>query len=707
MAKLERQFAGRPLILESGRMARLADGSCTVQFGETVVLCTAVAQDNPTHLPYFPLTVEYKERTYAAGKIPGGFIKREGRPSDKEILCCRLIDRPLRPLFPDGFANETQIIVYVISADQENDADVIALTGASLALNMSRIPFAEPVAAVRIGRIQGQWVLNPTFQQLEYSDLDIIVAGSEDAIQMVEGGALEVPEEEIAEGLLVAHGAIKELIGYQKELLAQLDTPEKMEWTAKAVDLELRGRVEKMVGKKVGKAIVIGDKHERMAALKAIRTEISAALAEEYPESDRDIGDVLRDAEKREMREMILSKGKRSDGRGTDDVRPISVEVGVLPRAHGSSLFTRGQTQALGVTTLGTQGDEQAFDTIDFATQQKKSFMLHYNFPPFSTGEAKPMRGTSRREIGHGALAERALEAMLPPFDEFPYTIRIVSDVLESNGSSSMASVCAGSLSLMDAGVPMRAAVAGVAMGLIKEGDRVAVLTDILGSEDALGDMDFKVAGTREGVTSIQMDIKVEGLSLELMREALQKANRARLHILGEMEKVLATPREELSQYAPRIITIKIDPSKIGEVIGPKGKTIRALQEATGATINIDDDGTITIASVSGEGGERAKKMIQGMSQEPEVGLIYEGTVKSTTTFGAFVEILPGTEGLLHISELQAGRVDKTEDVVKKGDMVQVKLLSIDEKGRLRLSRKAALAELGQEGGTPDETAAD
>jgi polyribonucleotide nucleotidyltransferase len=694
MAKLERQFAGRPLILESGRMARLADGSCTVQFGETVVLCTAVAQDNPTHLPFFPLTVEYKERTYAAGKIPGGFIKREGRPSDKEILCCRLIDRPLRPLFPDGFANETQIIVYVISADQENDADVMALTGASLALNMSRIPFAEPVAAVRIGRIQGQWVLNPTFQQLEYSDLDIIVAGSEDAIQMVEGGALEVPEEEIAEGLVVAHGAIRELIGLQKELLAQLEAPQKMEWTPKAVDAALRERIETLIGDRVGRAITIADKQERMGALKALRTEISEALAEEFPESDRDVGNVIRDAEKRELREMILSTGKRSDGRGTDEVRPISVEVGVLPRAHGSALFTRGQTQALGVTTLGTQGDEQAYDTVDFATQQKKSFMLHYNFPPFSTGEAKPMRGTSRREVGHGALAERALEAMLPPFDEFPYTIRIVSDVLESNGSSSMASVCAGSLSLMDAGVPMRASVAGVAMGLIKEGDRVAVLTDILGSEDALGDMDFKVAGTREGVTSIQMDIKVEGLSLELMREALQKANRARLHILDRMEEVMPTAREELSQYAPRIITIKVDPAKIGEIIGPKGKTIRGIQEATGATINIDDDGTVTIASVSGEGGERARKMIAGMTQEAEVGLIYEGTVKSTTTFGAFVEILPGTEGLLHISELQAGRVEKTEDVVKKGDVVQVKLLSIDEKGRLRLSRKAALAEI-------------
>jgi polyribonucleotide nucleotidyltransferase len=706
MAKLERQFAGRPLVIETGKMARQADGSCTVQFGETMVLCTATAQDNPTHLPFFPLTVEYRERTYAAGKIPGGFIKREGRPSDKEILSARLIDRPLRPLFPDGFANETQIFVYVVSADQENDADVIALTGASLALNMSRIPFAGPVAAVRIGRIQGQWVLNPTFQQLEYSDLDVIVAGSEDAIMMVEGGALEVPEEEIAEGLTVAHMGIKELIAIQNEILGQMDRPETMAWTPKEVNPAIRARVEELAGGRVGEALTVAGKHERADALSAVKTEIAAGLAEEFPESEKDVGSVVKDLEKREMREMILSTGKRSDGRGLDEVRPISIDVGVLPRAHGSALFTRGQTQALGVTTLGTQGDEQAFDTVDYAVQQKKSFMLHYNFPPFSTGEVKPMRGTSRREIGHGALAERALEAMLPPFDEFPYTVRIVSDVLESNGSSSMATVCAGSLSLMDAGVPMRAAVAGVAMGLIKEGDRVAVLTDILGSEDALGDMDFKVAGTREGVTSIQMDIKIEGLSLELMREALQKANRARMHILGEMEKVLPSPREELSQYAPRIITIKVDPAKIGEIIGPKGKTIRGIQEATGATINIDDDGTVTIASVSGEGGERARRIIAGMTQEPEVGLIYEGQVKSTTTFGAFVEILPGTEGLLHISELQAGRVEKTEDVVKKGDIVQVKLLSIDEKGRLRLSRKAALAELGGDTSAPGGGAA-
>jgi polyribonucleotide nucleotidyltransferase len=693
MAKVERQFAGRTLSIETGKMARQADGSCVVQFGETAVLCTAAAQDNATHLPFFPLTIEYRERSYAAGKIPGGFIKREGRPSDKEILSARLIDRPLRPLFPDGFQNETQIFVYVISADQENDADVVALTGASIALNMSRIPFNEPVAAVRVGRIQGQWVLNPTFQQLDYSDLDIVVAGSDSAITMVEGGALEVPEEEIAEGLLVAHEGIKELIGIQREVLGQIDIPEDMAWTAKQIDAGFRDKVVEAATDRVRQALSIGDKAERNTAMDTIRSEVATQFAEEYLDSERDVSPVFKEIEKREMREKVLSSGIRSDGRNLDDVRPISIGLGVLPRAHGSALFTRGQTQSLGVVTLGTPADEQRLDTIDSPVQQTKSFMLHYNFPPFSTGEVKPVRGTSRREIGHGALAERALEPLLPPYDQFPYTIRIVSDILESNGSSSMATVCSGSLAMMDAGVPIRAACAGVAMGLIKEGDRVAVLTDILGMEDALGDMDFKVAGTRTGVTSIQMDIKVEGLTVDIMRDALERAHRARMHILDEMEKAISEPRTDLSQYAPRIITIKINPSKIGEVIGPKGKTIRGIQEATGATINVEDDGTVTISS-PGEGGERARKMIAAITEEPEVGRVYEGVVKSTTSFGAFVEIIPGTEGLVHISELQEGRVEKTEDVLKKGEVTHVKLLSIDEKGRLRLSRKAALAEM-------------
>src|SRR5688500_16632245 len=557
MAKIERQFAGRPLIIEAGKMARQADGSCTVQFGETIVLCTAVAQDNPTNLPFFPLTIEYRERTYASGKIPGGYIKRETRPSEKEILSARLIDRPLRPLFPEGFLHETQIFVYVISADQENDADVIALTGASLALNMSRIPFAEPVAAVRVGRIQGQWVLNPTFQQLDYSDVDIVVAGSEQAILMVEGGSLEVPEEDIADALLVAHEGIRELVRIQREVLAQIgDAPPVMAWSPKEMQPSFVERVEAFATDRIRKALQIGDKGERNLAMSTIKSETSEQVKELLDEGQGDLGALFKDIEKREMREMILSTGKRSDGRGTDEVRPITVDLGMLPRAHGSALFTRGQTQSLGVLTLGTPQDEQKSETVDFPMAQSKSFMLHYNFPPFSTGEVKRIMGTSRREIGHGALAERALAAVLPAYEDFPYTIRIVSDILESNGSSSMASVCSGSLAMMDAGVPVRAAVAGVAMGLIKEGDRVAVLTDILGVEDALGDMDFKVAGTREGVTSIQMDIKIEGLTVEIMREALQKANRARMHILNEMDKVLPAPRADLSQYAPRIITI-------------------------------------------------------------------------------------------------------------------------------------------------------
>jgi polyribonucleotide nucleotidyltransferase len=694
MARIEKQFAGRPLIVETGKLARQANGSCTLQFGETMVLCTAVAQDNPTSLPFFPLTVEYRERTYAAGKIPGGYIKREGRPSDKEILSARLVDRPLRPLFPEGFLHETQLFIYVVSADQENDADVLAVTGASLALNISRIPFSEPVAAVRIGRIQGQWVLNPTFQQLDYSDLDIVVAGSEKALLMVEGGALEVPEETIAEGLLVAHEGIRELIAIQREIMAAVEVPPDMQWTAKGVAETFREKVVAAASGRIREVLKIAEKQERSEVLKGVRAEVAEQFAEEAAEYGYDVAALLKDTEKREMRELILSEGIRADGRGVDDVRPITVDLGLLPRAHGSAVFTRGQTQSLGVVTLGTPADEQRHETVDFPGEQSKSFMLHYNFPPFSTGEAKPMRGTSRREIGHGVLAERALAAILPPYEDFPYTIRIVSDILESNGSSSMATVCSGSLAMMDAGVPLRSACAGVAMGLIKEGDRVAVLTDILGLEDALGDMDFKVAGTREGVTSIQMDIKIEGLTIEIMREALERAHRARLHILDEMAKAIGEPRQELSRYAPRILTIKINPSKIGEIIGPKGKTIRGIQEATGATINVEDDGTVTISSPGGEGGERARKMIAAITEEPEVGRIYEGVVKSTTSFGAFVEILPGTEGLCHISELQEARTEKTEDVVSKGDVVAVKLLSIDEKGRLRLSRKAAIAEM-------------
>ena len=700
--RIEHQFAGRTLSLEIGHVAKLAAGSCVVQYGDTVVLCAATVQDTPTHLPFFPLTVEYREKSYAAGKVPGGFFKREGRPGEKEILAARLTDRPLRPLFPDGFMHETQIACFVISADQENDADVLALVGASVALNMSKIPFNAPVASVRVGRIRDTWLLNPSFQQLEYSDVDIVVAGTEDAILMVEGGAVEVPEAEILEGLNIAYGGIRELIGLQRQLLAGHTVPD-MAWTPLRPDEQLTQRVEQLADRRVAEALGLADKLERQQAMATVREDVLSSLldeAESWREHEAQVGEVLRTIEKRTMRRTILEKGERADGRGVDEIRPITCEIGVLPRTHGSALFTRGQTQALVVTTLGTSADEQRIDSIDSMEEVTKSFMLHYNFPPFATGEAKPYRGTGRREQGHGALAERAIQPLLPRYDEFPYTIRVVSDILESNGSSSMASVCGASLSLMDAGVPIRAACAGVAMGLIKKDDRVAVLTDILGLEDALGDMDFKVAGTRKGVTSIQMDIKIEGLTFPILQEALERAGKGRMHILDVMDQAMAHPRSELSRWAPRITTIQINPEKIGEIIGPKGKTIRGIQDESGAKIEIDDSGLVKIAAVSMEASNRAREMIEAIVQEPEVGRIYEGPVKNTTTFGAFIEILPGTEGLCHISELAEGRVEKTEDVLRKGDITKVKLLSIDEKGRLRLSRKAALANLARQGST-------
>ncbi len=697
MKRVEREFAGRKLVIETGKMARQAHGSALVQYGETTVICAATVQDSPTHLPFFPMTVEYREKMYAAGKYPGGFIKREGRPSDTEILTARLIDRPLRPLFPKGFMHETQLVIYVVSADQQNNGDVPAMLGASLSLNMSKIPFSTPVASVRIGRLNGQWVLNPTFEQLEYSDVDLIVAGTENAITMVEGGTLEVPEEDLVEALEAAHAGIKELIGIQKEILSTLDVPEEMAWSPDVqVPEDLRTRVEDVALARVREALNVEDKSARNEALSLVRDDVLAELSGEFGEEEHEaaIKAQLRSTEKQLMRRQVLETGKRIDGRGLDEVRDITAEVGLLPRVHGSALFTRGQTQSLGVVTLGTSADEQRVDTVDVPAETSKSFMLHYNFPPFSTGEAKPIRGTSRREIGHGHLAERAVQPVLPAYEDFPYTIRVVSEILESNGSSSMATVCSASLSLMDAGVPVKAAVAGIAMGLIKEGDQVAVLTDILGVEDALGDMDFKVAGTREGVTSIQMDIKIEGLTVDIMKEALQRARKARLHILDVMDGAIKEGRGELSEFAPRIITIHINPEKIGEVIGPKGKTIRGIQEETGAKIDINDDGTVMISSPGGEGGERAKQMVEAIVEEPEVGRIYEGVVKTTTSFGAFVEITPGTEGLCHISELQEARTEKTEDVLKVGDVTKVKLLAIDEKGRLRLSRKAALEEI-------------
>tara|TARA_B100000029_G_scaffold125725_1_gene119285 strand:+ start:4346 stop:6448 length:2103 start_codon:yes stop_codon:yes gene_type:complete len=694
--KVERQFAGRTLSIETGRMARLAQGSCLVQFGETVVLVATTVQDRPSHLPFFPLTIEFQERSYSAGKIPGGFFKREGRPSENAILSCRLTDRPLRPLFPEGFKHETQVSIFVLSSDQENSADILGMLGASVALNGSKIPFSTLVASVRVGRIKGNWVINPTFEQLEYSDVDIVVAGSEDAILMVEGGAIEVPENEILEGLNKAQEGIRELIDIQKEFFEGEEAPQIMEWAPVKSDSDLTATVEGMLEGKIEGVLEISDKTKRNVAMNELADSVLVSLIEaddSYGEQEGSVGDIIRSVEKRLIRARILSEGKRVDGRNVDEVRPITTEVGLLPRTHGSALFTRGQTQALVTTTFGSSRDEQRIDTIESSEEIKKSFMLHYNFPPFCVGEARPYRGTSRREQGHGALAERAIRPLLPSHEEFPYTIRVVSDILESNGSSSMASVCGASLALMDAGVPVKSPCAGVAMGLIKEGDDVAILTDILGLEDALGDMDFKVAGTNTGVTAIQMDIKVDGLTYDIMQTALEQAHTARLHILDCMKESLSEHRDELSPYAPRIISLNINPSKIGEIIGPKGKTIRAIQEDTGAQVDIDDTGLIKISAVGSEAGARAKEMIEAIVQEPEVGKIYEGPVKNVTTFGAFIEIVPGVEGLCHISELAEERVDKTEDVLKPGDVTRVKLLSIDEKGRLRLSRKAALAE--------------
>jgi polyribonucleotide nucleotidyltransferase len=688
--RIETEFAGRQLSLETGRMAKQASGAVLVRYADTMVLAAVTVSPNLSTLPFFPLTVEYREKTYAAGKIPGGFLKREGRPSDKEILASRLIDRSIRPLFPEGFKNEVQVFVTVLSADQENDADILGVTAASAALSVSSVPWSGPLAAVRVGRVDGNWILNPTFQQLEFSTIDLTASGTADSIVMVEGGALEISEAEMLEALKVAQRGIQELVGLEQQLVKKAP-PKKLEWTHAPVDEALVGRVRELGEAAVAKAINAKDKAGRAAAVKLIRQQVMEQLTAEYADRGKEIGNEFEEIEYRTMRKQVLDKGERVDGRDLDTVRPISIETSVLPRVHGSALFTRGQTQALVSVTLGTADDEQRVDSIDVAGETTKSFMLHYNFPPYSTGEVKMMRGTSRREIGHGALAERALHPLLPHYEEFPYTLRIVSEILESNGSSSMATVCGGSLALMDAGVPIKAPCAGVAMGLIKEGKKVAILTDILGSEDHLGDMDFKVAGTETGITSIQMDIKIEGLDLKIMEQALEKARHGRLHILGEMKKALGEARADLSPYAPRIITMQIAPAKIGDVIGPKGKTIRAIQEATGARINIEDSGLVTISAVGGEAGEKARSMVAAITTEPEVGKTYEGPVKSTTAFGAFVEILPGVEGLLHISELQHGRTEKTEDVVKKGDVVQVKLLEVDERGRMKLSRKALL----------------
>lgn len=687
--KVDMELAGRVLSLETGRMARQADGAVVVRYGETVILATAVATKEPTEArDFLPLTVEYREKAYAAGKIPGGFFKREGRPSEKEITSARLVDRSLRPLFPKGLRNEVQIVIMVLSYDQENDPDILGLIGASTALSISAIPFYGPVGVVRVGKVYGNLLINLTSSQLDESNMDVVVAAIPDAVVMLEGKAREVSEDELMEGIRFGHEAAKEVIELQKELVELCGKP-KWEIIPEERDEELAGLVRELCLDRIREASTIADKLEREAAVETIVKEVVQTLSEDYPGQEAEIAAIVEDIEREEVRRMILDEGKRVDGRGPRDIRPITCEVGILPRTHGSALFTRGQTQSLAVTTLGTKMDEQRID--DLEGESWKSFMLHYNFPPFSVGEVRPIRGPGRREIGHGALAERAIEPMIPSDEVFPYTIRIVSDILESNGSSSMATVCAGSLSLMDTGVPIKDAVAGIAMGLVKEEDRFEILSDIVGIEDHFGDMDFKVAGSRHGITAIQVDLKIPGISHQIIKETLERGREGRLHILNIMERTISRPRAEISAYAPRIISFKVSPDKIGEIIGPGGKTIRAITEQTGTTIDIEDDGTVTIASTDKEAGERALALIKAVVEEPEVGRIYSGTVKRVANFGAFVEILPGKDGLVHISDLDVRRIDRVEDVVNVGDEILVKVIGIDHQGKIKLSRKAAL----------------
>ncbi len=694
----EIELGGKTLKLETGKLAKQANGSVLATYGDTVVLCTVVAAEEVKEgQDFFPLQVEYREKTAAVGKIPGGFFKREARPSEKEILSARLIDRPIRPLFPEDFMVDTQVICTVYSSDQENDADVIAAVAASAALMVSNIPFDGPIGEVRVGRINGEFIVNPTHSQLKESDMDMIVGGTEDSIVMVEGDSKEASESDVLGAIKFAHENIKKLCKAQKELAAERNVVKRQVVPAESNN-ELVNEVKTLATKVMSEIHRVENitKDERSQKYKELFESIAESLKEKYPEMDKSIAKAFDDVQYHDMREMILSEGRRLDGRGTKDIRPITCEVGVLPRNHGSALFTRGETQSLTSMTLGTKMDQQIIDGL--LPEERKKFMLHYNFPPFSTGETGRYGGTGRREIGHGHLAERSLEGMLPAEEDFPYTIRIVSDILESNGSSSMATVCAGTLALMDGGVKIKRPVAGIAMGLIKEGDRVAVLSDILGNEDFLGDMDFKVCGTTEGITGFQMDIKIKGVSFEIMETALAQAKEGRMHILNIMREAIAEPRENISSYAPHLYTMTVPVEMIGAVIGPGGKNIRHIIEVSGAEINIDDDGTVVIAAVSGESASIAQAMIAKITEMPEKGKIYKGKVVKTTDFGAFVEILPGKEGLLHISQIDKKRVAKVEDVLKRGDMVTVKLLEIDkETGKLSLSRKALLDDDGKE----------
>ncbi|WP_018922506.1 polyribonucleotide nucleotidyltransferase [Salsuginibacillus kocurii] len=681
------EWAGREVTVEVGQLAKQANGAVLIRYGDSAVLTTATASKEPKDLPFFPLTVNYEERLYAAGKIPGGFIKREGRPSEKATLTSRLIDRPIRPLFPDGFRNDLQVISTVMSVDQDCSTEMAAMLGSSLALAVSDIPFGGPIAGVQIGRVKGEFITNPTNEQMEKSDLDLIVAGTKDAINMVEAGALEVPEETMLQAIMYGHEEIKRLVAFQEKIVAEVGK-EKMEVELKLPDQDLVSKVKEKTGNRLHEAVLVKEKHARDEATEAVKAEVLEHFDEEQ---QGEVGEILGDLVKEEFRRSITKEGIRPDGRQPEEIRDLASQVKLLPRTHGSGLFTRGQTQALSVCTLGALGDVQILDGLDL--EESKRFMHHYNFPSFSVGETGPIRGPGRREIGHGALGERALEAVIPDEKAFPYTIRLVSEVLESNGSTSQASICASTLAMMDAGVPIKAPVAGIAMGLVKENDDVAVLTDIQGMEDALGDMDFKVAGTKEGVTALQMDIKIEGINREILEHALEKAHHARLKVLNNMLEAISESRTELSEYAPKILTMHIKAEKIRDVIGPSGKTINQIIDDNGVKVDIEQDGTVYISSADQQANLQAKKTIEDIVREVEVGERYTGKVKRIEKFGAFVELFKGKDGLVHISQLAQERVEKVEDVVKIGDEIEVKVTEIDNQGRVNLSRKAILNE--------------
>jgi polyribonucleotide nucleotidyltransferase len=694
MQKLQIDFGGRPFSIETGKVARQANGSVMVQYGDTVVLVTAVTSDQKREgIDFLPLTVNYLEMTYAAGKIPGGFFKREGKPSDRETLISRFIDRPLRPLFPKGFQNEIQIIATVLSADLDNDPSILGMIGASAALTLSDIPFDNPIAGAKVGRIDGEYVLNPTHDELELSDIDLFVAGSEDAIIMVEGSAKEVKEEEILEAILFGHQSLKPVIELEKQMKLNLGIQSK-EFDLQKPEEEIYEKVKTIAQEKLKEAYHIPEKIMRREKLEEIFQFTLQELGANDEDSKKKVRIALEEIDRNLVRRLVLEQKKRIDGRGPSDIRPISCEVGILPRTHGSALFTRGETQVLAVVTFGTSEDEQKINSLTGETY--KSFMLHYNFPPFCVGEVSPLRSPSRREIGHGVLAERAILPILPSNEKFPYTIRIVSEVLESNGSSSMATVCGSSLSLMDAGVPIKAPVAGIAMGLILEDGESAILSDILGDEDHIGDMDFKVAGTSEGITAIQMDIKIRGLSKEILVRVLDQARQGRLHILEKMRETISEPRKDLSRHAPRIVTLQVKQEKIRDIIGPGGKTIRSIIDQTGVKVDVEDSGLVKLASPNYESIDKAIQMIKRLTQEVEVGGFYTGKVKRILGFGAIVELYPGTDGLIHISQLAEGHVKEVSDVLKEGDEVMVKVIDIDAQGRVRLSRKAALREMGR-----------